>query len=75
MTHIIQLTAFDRSPDPERAATIREEIYKALHRQEASFTTSGVFSSLFTGTAPLFLDPDGITWNAVSQFEIKTLEE
>lgn len=75
MTHIVQLTAFDRSPDPERAATIREEIYNALHRQENAFTTQGVFSIIFNGTAPLFLDPDGITWNAVSQFEIQVLEE
>lgn len=75
MQHILQITAFDRSADPERAVQLREEIYNLLHRQENTFTTVKIGSIIFTGVAPVFLDPDGASWNAVAQFEIKVLEE
>jgi len=70
MEHTVQCQAFDRAKTPQSVANIREAIFNSLDRNPNGLTLdSGTLSILdFNGTADVFKEEDGVTWQSVIQF-------
>ena len=70
MYHDVQISMFKRRKTPAELGNIRAAVYSLLHKQESSFSATGVSAIIFTGTAPVFKEPDGKTWHCPMIFRV-----
>ena len=72
MMHIVRVQAFSTYNGTKEALEIRAAAVAALDRQEDNVTVTGatVVRLQKSGLNTVFIEPDGITWQSVIQFEM-----
>lgn len=72
MEHTLQIQAFSRESSPNQVARMRDAVYTLLDRNESGITLSqGHLSSInFSGSSAIFLEPDGVAWQASIEFRV-----
>lgn len=73
--HTLRVQAHSQTGSMKEALQIREQVFAALDRQEASLDVEGVnlVSCMYSGFADCFIEDDGRTWQSIIEFTLLTM--